>query len=246
MILGAVVALVLLCCCNATPSVKAQDREFTKEELAELGVNMDYIFIFSDTSATYNGTPFQMGMAIGELCDIFGRYDRMPSTGIFVWDSIGVTMTTLEDEMSETNKVNGLLIDWNIDLRILGREDPELRERCPRKYFTGNIIVGGAALGRGMQIKDFLERTSLSFPPGRFPLLHYCKLNDWDYRKTELVRMDYFTYRIRESDSQDNIESFDMAISSRSEIYKPEYGWNYETTYHKDYPERFDHKAHTY
>lgn len=240
-------ALVLLCCCNATPSVKAHDREFTKEELAELGVNMDYIFIFSDTSATYNGKPFQMGMAIGELCDIFGRYDRMPSTGIFVWDSIGVTMTTLEDEMSETNKVNGLLIDWNIDLRILGREDPELRERCPRKYFTGNIIVGGAALGRGMQIKDFLERTSIDIRQKEFfRLLYTGHLNDWDYRKTELVRMDYFTYRIRESDNQDNIESFNMAISSRSEIYKRGFAPLYCTTYHKDYPERFDHKEYAY
>ena len=247
--IGFVLAALILVSCNIFGK-KAQPQEtrkkFTLSELDSLGVNMDHIFIFSDTSATYNGKPFQMGMTIGELCEIFGEYDRMPTLGVFIWDSIGVTMTTLDALVTDQSMVNGLIIDWNIDLRISGIEDPELREWCPRKYFTGNIIVGEAALGRGMQVKEFLGRTSLDFPPGTFSLLHYCDLNDWDYRKTELLRINYFTYRIRESESQDNIESFNMAISSRMEIYKEEYGWNYETTYHKDYPERFDHKAHTY
>lgn len=241
-------ALIFVSCdfFNNTPQSEKLRKEFTISELDSLGVNMDHTFIFSDTMATYNGTPFQMGMTIGELCEIFGKYNRMPTLGVFVWDSIGVTMTTLDTLVTDQSRVNGLLIDWNIDLRVLGREDPELREWCPRKYFTGNIIVGEAALGRGMQVKDFLERTSLEFPPGRFSLLHYCKLNDWDYRKTELTRLQYFAYKVRESESQDNIESFNMMISPRAEIYEPGFTPLYDTTYHKDYPERFDHKAHTY
>lgn len=242
-------ALIFVSCdfFNNTPQSEKPRKEFTISELDSLGVNMDHTFIFSDTMATYNGTPFQMGMTIGELCEIFGKYNRMPTLGVFVWDSIGVTMTTLDTLVTDQSRVNGLLIDWNIDLRVLGREDPELREWCPRKYFTGNIIVGEAVLGRGMQVKDFLERTSIDIKQKEhFNLLYTGHLNDWDYRKTELTRMEYFTYRIRESRNQDNIESFNMAISTRAEIYEPGFTPLYDTTYHKDYPERFDHKAHTY
>ena len=32
------------------------------------------------------------------------------------------------------------------------------KESLPRQYFTGKMIVGGAVLGRGMHIDDFLKK----------------------------------------------------------------------------------------
>ena len=37
------------------------------------GVNREHLFVFTDTTMTYNGKPFMPGMTIGELCEIFGR-----------------------------------------------------------------------------------------------------------------------------------------------------------------------------
>ena len=55
----------------------------------------------------------------------------------------------------ESKIFNGILIAWNINLDVWGTKELKetLYNRCPRKYFTGNIIVGDAVLGRGMQIK---------------------------------------------------------------------------------------------
>ena len=41
------------------------------------GVNMEHLFVFTDTTMTYNGKPFMPGMSIGELCEIFGHYERL-------------------------------------------------------------------------------------------------------------------------------------------------------------------------
>ena len=119
------------------------------------GVNTEHLFIFTDTTMTYNGIDFHPGMTIVLLCSIFGRYNRQPKFGIYVWDSIGVTMTSLSREDLESNIVNGILIDWNIDIDVWGTKELKetLYNRCPRKYFIGNIIFGDAGLGRGMQIK---------------------------------------------------------------------------------------------
>lgn len=183
------------------------------------GVNTNHLFIFSDTTMSYNGKPFMPGMTIEQMCEIFGKYDRIPVMGIYVWDSLGLRMTTWSAEDPYTNKVNGLLIDWNIVLNDWGLgpeyEDKELREQCPRSYFKGNIIVGGAPLGRGMQIKDFLKKTTLKFNNKPFPTLHYCDLFNWDYSNAPIKKEKYYTYLVVESDNQDNIEGFNAAISTR-------------------------------
>lgn len=183
------------------------------------GVNTKHLFIFSDTTMSYNGKPFMPGMTIEQMCEIFGKYDRVPVAGIYVWDSLGLRMTTWSAEDPNTNQVNGLLIDWNIVLNDWGLgpeyEDKELREQCPRSYFKGNIIVGGAPLGRGMQIKDFLKRTTLQFNNKPFPTLHYCNLLNWDYTKAPIKKEKYYTYLVVESDNQENIEGFNAAISTR-------------------------------
>ena len=38
---------------------------------------MKHLFVFTDTTMTYNGKPFMPGMTIGELCEIFGHYERL-------------------------------------------------------------------------------------------------------------------------------------------------------------------------
>ena len=59
------------------------------------GVNRKHLFVFTDTTMTYNGKPFMPGMSIGELCEIFGHYERLAEPGIFIWDSMGITMFCL-------------------------------------------------------------------------------------------------------------------------------------------------------
>lgn len=182
------------------------------------GVNTAHLFIFTDTSMTYNGKPFMPGMTIGELCGIFGQYERLAEPGIYIWDSMGLTMTSSDKSGKDTAPVNRILIDWNIDLRgAIGEDIIEwLKNRCPRDYFTGKIIVGGAVLGRGMQIDGFLRKTSLNFDNHPFPLLYYCRLGNWDYSKAPIHRKKkYYTYRIRKSEDGTDIESFDIAIASR-------------------------------
>lgn len=154
------------------------------------GVNTEHLFIFTDTSMTYNGKPFMPGMTIGELCEIFGQYERLAETGIYIWDSIGLTMTSLNESGKDSSPVNRILIDWNIDLSGAISEDniKWLRNRCPRHYFTGKIIVGGAILGRGMHINEFLKKTSLKFDNDPFPLLYYTHLGSWDYSKAPIHR----------------------------------------------------------
>ena len=195
------------------------------------GVNTKHLFIFTDTTMTYNGKSFMPGMTIGELCEIFGQYERLAEPGIYVWDSIGLQMTSLDESGKDSAPVNRILINWNIDLNGVISEDniKWLRNRCPRHYFTGKIIVGGAVLGRGMHIDQFLKKTNLKFSNDPFPLLYYTHLHDWDYTKAPIHRKKkYYTYMIRKSEDGTDIESFDIAINSRGIGDPPYDGPEYE------------------
>ena len=119
---------------------------------------MEHLFVFTDTTMTYNGKPFMPGMSIGELCEIFGHYERLAEPGIFIWDSMGIIMVSDDESGKDSAPVDGILIDWNIELDdFLSEENLKwLKNRCPRQYFTGKMIVGGAVLGRGMHMDDFI------------------------------------------------------------------------------------------
>ena len=195
------------------------------------GVNMKHLFVFTDTTMTYNGKPFMPGMTIGELCEIFGHYERLAEPGIFIWDSMGITMVSDDESGKNSAPVSRMLIDWNIDLYGAISEDniKWLKNRCPRQYFTGKIVVGGAVLGRGMHIDDFLKKTNLKFDNNPFPLLYYCDLYDWDYTKAPIHRREeYYTYMIRKSRDGTDIETFDIAINSRGSGAPPYEGPEYE------------------
>ena len=124
------------------------------------GVNMEHLFVFTDTTMTYNGKPFMPGMTIGELCEIFGHYERLAEPGIFIWDSMGITMVSDDESGKNSAPVSRILIDWNIELDdFLSEENLKwLKNHCPRQYFTGKMIVGGAVLGKGMHIDNFLKK----------------------------------------------------------------------------------------
>ena len=111
----------------------------------------------TDTTMTYNGKPFMPGMSIGELCEIFGHYERLAEPGIFIWDSMGIIMVSHDESGKDSAPVSRIMINWNIDLYGAISEDniKWLKNRCPRQYFTGKMIVGGAVLGRGMHMDDF-------------------------------------------------------------------------------------------
>ena len=124
------------------------------------GVNMEHLFVFTDTTMTYNGKPFMPGMSIGELCEIFGNYERLAEPGIFIWDSMGIIMVSHDKSGRDSAPVSGIMINWNIELSgFITDEDLKwLKNRCPRQYFTGKIVVGGAVLGRGVHMNDFLKK----------------------------------------------------------------------------------------
>lgn len=109
---------------------------------------------------TYNGKPFMPGMSIGELCEIFGHYERLAEPGIFIWDSMGIIMVSDDESGEDSAPVSRIMINWNIELDdFLSEENLKwLKNRCPHQYFTGKIVVGGAVLGRGMHIDDFLKK----------------------------------------------------------------------------------------
>mgnify|MGYP006980314388 FL=1 len=154
------------------------------------GVNRKHLFVFTDTTMTYNGKPFMPGMTIGELCEIFGHYERLAEPGIFIWDSMGIIMVSHDESGKGSAPVSRIMINWNIELSgFITDEDLKwLKNRCPRQYFTGKMIVGGAVLGRGMHMDDFLKKTNLKFNNNPFPLLYYCDLYDWDYTKAPIHR----------------------------------------------------------
>ncbi|MCM0362549.1 MULTISPECIES: DUF7738 domain-containing protein [Bacteroides] len=183
------------------------------------GVNTKHLFIFTDTTMTYNGKSFMPGMTIGELCEIFGQYERLAEPGIYIWDSIGLTMVSPDKSRKESVPIDGILLDWNIDLSGVISEDniKWLRNRCPHHYFTGKIIVGGAVLGRGMHIDEFLKKTSLKFDNDPFPLLYFCDLYDWDYTKAPIHRKEeYYTYEIGKSEDGTDINHFWISTNTRS------------------------------
>ena len=195
------------------------------------GVNMKHLFVFTDTTMTYNGKPFMPGMSIGELCEIFGHYERLAEPGIFIWDSMGIIMVSDDESGKDSAPISRILIDWNIELDdFLSEENLKwLKNRCPHQYFTGKIVVGGAVLGRGMHMDDFLKKTNLKFDNNPFPLLYYCDLYDWDYTKAPIHRREeYYTYRIRKSEDGNDIENFDIAINSRGFGDPPYEGPEYE------------------
>ena len=195
------------------------------------GVNMEHLFVFTDTTMTYNGKPFMPGMSIGELCEIFGHYERLAEPGIFIWDSIGLTMTSHDESGKDSAPVDGILIDWNIELDdFLSEENLKwLKKRCPRQYFTGKMIVGEAVLGRGMHIDDFLRKTNLKFDNNPFPLLYFCHLHNWDYTKAPIHRREeYYTYEIEISRDGTNIEHFWISTNSRGSGAPPYEGPEYE------------------
>ena len=186
------------------------------------GINTEHLFIFTDTTMTYNGKPFMPGMTINEMCEIFGPYEREADKGIYVWDSWGLRMTTLKVEgyPEDNYPVNGILIDWYIDLDVWASKETlaALHNQCPKNYFQGKIIVDGLPLGRGMRIGDFLEKTDIPFNNKPFPLLHRYKLHNWDYSKTTLKKGEFFTYLVRESeDGKEDINTFNIAISGYPE-----------------------------
>ena len=98
------------------------------------------------------------GMSIGELCEIFGNYERLAEPGIFIWDSMGIIMVSHDESGKDSAPVSRIMINWNIELDdFLSEENLKwLKNRCPRQYFTGKMIVGGAVLGRGMHMDDFI------------------------------------------------------------------------------------------
>ena len=195
------------------------------------GVNIEHLFVFTDTTMTYNGKPFMPGMSIGELCEIFGHYERLAEPGIFIWDSIGLTMTSHDESGKDSAPVDGILIDWNIELdEFLSEENLKwLKNRCPHQYFTGKMIVGEAVLGRGMHIDDFLRKTNLKFDNNPFPLLYFCHLHNWDYTKAPIHRREeYYTYEIEISRDGTNIEHFWISTNSRGFGDPPYEGPEYE------------------
>ena len=80
------------------------------------GVNRKHLFVFTDTTMTYNGKPFMPGMSIGELCEIFGHYERLAEPGIFIWDSMGIIMVSHDESGKDSAPVSRIMINWNIDL----------------------------------------------------------------------------------------------------------------------------------
>ncbi len=94
----------------------------------------------------------------GELCEIFGHYERLAEPGIFIWDSMGIIMVSDDESGKDSAPVSRIMINWNIELSgFITDEDLKwLKNRCPRQYFTGKMIVGGAVLGRGMHMDDFI------------------------------------------------------------------------------------------
>ena len=80
------------------------------------GVNMEHLFVFTDTTMTYNGKPFMPGMSIGELCEIFGNYERLAEPGIFIWDSMGIIMVSHDESGKDSAPVSRIMINWNIEL----------------------------------------------------------------------------------------------------------------------------------
>ena len=89
-------------------------------------------------------------------------------------------MTSHDESGKDSAPISRILIDWNIELGdFLSEENLNwLKNRCPRQYFTGKIVVGGAVLGRSMHIDDFLRKTNLKFDNNPFPLLYDCHLHN--------------------------------------------------------------------
>ncbi len=130
------------------------------------GVNMEHLFIFSDSTMSYNGKPFMLGQTIEELSSIFGTYNRKTKDGIYLWDSIGVSM------VSDFGKIHSIDIYWDVDMsQITWKTDnkhalkhqKKAKEAVPKKFFKGDIVVGNTVFGLGTNLYEFLLTSSIDF-----------------------------------------------------------------------------------
>lgn len=177
MLLGMFPLLVFCSCGERTDGLYGT--RYSRSELEEMGVNTEHLFIFDDDKITYNGKEFWPGMSIEEVTEIFGEpYTRTYKGKAFFheyiayfWDDWGVRVSTqLRDSIQTVMMVD---IRWNLtideglefasdnDLRDLAKR---MKENCPKTYFKGNILVGGAPLGRNTNFKtDFQKKMDMPF-----------------------------------------------------------------------------------
>ncbi|GHT36260.1 hypothetical protein FACS189434_14490 [Bacteroidia bacterium] len=194
-------------------------------------LNPKHRFEFTDCSMTYNGTPFMIGESIHRMVEIFGSYDRkIKNMGhIYIWDSIGILMTTYWVEEPETDRVNNIYIEWNLDMSddSYSTSNPEVLEmrkemveRSPQKKFHGNILVDGVPLGRGMAIEPFLKKNTLNWSNHPFPILYRYRLDICNYDSIPIPKIDELEYCIRVTKDHSNIENFSIGVVYRISTFE--------------------------
>ena len=202
---------------------------YSRSELEGMGVNTEHLFIFDGDKITYNGKEFWPGMSIEEVTEIFGEpYTRTYKGKAFFheyityfWDDWGVMVSTqLRDGIQIVMMVD---IRWNLtigkalelanddDLRDLVKS---MKEDNPKTYFKGNILVGGAPLGRMTNVKkDFMKENELLFFERHRGerIAEYMVTDSYDYTKLKNFNIEdryIFYYLVLMSMDYTKTESF--------------------------------------
>lgn len=85
------------------------------------------------------------GMSIGELCEIFGHYERLAEPGIFIWDSMGIIMVSDDESGKDSAPVSRIMINWNIELSgFITDEDLIDRGSLENAGITDLVYLGRA------------------------------------------------------------------------------------------------------
>ena len=137
-------------------SSKAKDTLEVRNMLAAFAKQAHRIE-FNGCEMYYNGKPFELGMTIKELVDIFGPYDLF-NRGFYVWKAAGIVFVV------ESNDEN---IDHKTEYIYLYTSPLSEADYAPaldhRMFIKKDIfLLEGVPLSKGFSIKDVIDTSIFS------------------------------------------------------------------------------------
>jgi len=136
----------------AKSSSKVKDTPEVRNMLAAFAKQAHRIE-FNGCNMRYNGKPFELGMTIKELVDIFGPYDLF-NRGFYVWKAAGIVFAE-KSRKERIENPSGYLYIYMNDIRGGPSEDPRLKHTLYKKY--DYILFEGIPMSKNSTVKSFFN-----------------------------------------------------------------------------------------
>jgi len=155
-------------------SSKAKDTPEVRNMLAAFAKQAHRIE-FNGCEMLYNGKPFELGMTIKELVDIFGPYDLF-NRGFYVWKAAGIVFVVESNDENVNHITNYIYVYFNAFGNDY-RNDKKLKHMLYRK--KDYLLWEGVPIDKNMKVKDFFAYSkfdidSFSVSDSAYELTYHC------------------------------------------------------------------------